>query len=185
MTESRFSLDFTPNPHGHFPDGEAYANPFHAMLANGRAWAEDGMNQEEIVAAAQELGGEPRGRNGTENLSNFANEFVARHSSEAPNRLAVVDEIADIRAVILLHPEIIPVQTTVSTAVEHAQDRAEEELGQYYSPFVRQGIDLYSKERDIDKVREQMGQYFDPFVRQGIGIYAAELAIHQALQGEQ
>lgn len=98
MTESRFSSDFTPYPHSYFADGEAFANPFHAMLVNGEAWAQDDMDTHEIVAAARELGGEPRGRNADENLANFAQEFVEKEASRRKNRLAAIDEIAAVRA---------------------------------------------------------------------------------------
>lgn len=68
------------NLHSFFPDGEVYMNPFHALLELGRDWAAEGMDVEEITAAAQQLGGVALGRNGQRNLTGFATEIIDNQS---------------------------------------------------------------------------------------------------------
>lgn len=65
-----------------FEDGEVYENPFLAMLSHGEVWAASGMAVGEMTAAAIQLGGAAIGRNASENLTGFANEFITRQQAQ-------------------------------------------------------------------------------------------------------
>jgi hypothetical protein len=68
---------------GLFPDGTVYDNPLLAVERHGKEWVADGMSGEEIIAAAEQLGGEPFGRNGPKNLAGYVLEIITHQSKAA------------------------------------------------------------------------------------------------------
>lgn len=64
-------------------DYDAFENPFMAMEHFGKMWAHEGMDVEEMTAAAEQLGGLALGRNGPINLNGYASELI-RQSQPGP-----------------------------------------------------------------------------------------------------